>query len=398
MTVDSAWRCAFSSRLATALASKRREPRTCAPDTAATSNETDDRGRSRSTSARTTSSRSSGTRSSLRSIACCSASRSSTSDSMRSSSSSAALSAEPGSTSRPCAASTSSCARIAAIGLFNSCEASATKRSWRSCAPSRRSSMAFIVRARRPISSRLDGSSIRRDRSPLWIAATSDRMRSTGCNARPVTSQVTAATSISSGGQANSSAPRSAAEELPTSSRLAPTITVWTPSAATAARETRTNGSSSMGSRASRRWTSISPADLVAASGGSDETFALAATTLPCGSRIWMNASSARRTDRVEGRAPPSRSAATSSARSRVAFSTFEVRSRRWSSMVTRLAAASATATTAVAASGVLPLQEDDGRAEVGAETQRRVVAVPGRELESPWAERTPQQRSRDRA
>ena len=63
------------------------------------------------------------------------------------------------------ASATSSSARLDASGLCNSCEASATKRRCRSADASRRSSIAFIVVASRPISSSVPGCGTRRSRS-----------------------------------------------------------------------------------------------------------------------------------------------------------------------------------------------------------------------------------------
>src|SRR5438128_2317957 len=60
---------------------------------------------------------------------------------------------------------TSSSARLEAIGLWSSCDASATKARWRSANLWRRSSMTFMVVASRPTSSSTFGSSTRRDRS-----------------------------------------------------------------------------------------------------------------------------------------------------------------------------------------------------------------------------------------
>ena len=91
------------------------------------------------------------------------------------------------------ARSTSSSVRMRVSGLRSSCDASATKRCCRWAASSTRSSMSFIVRARRAISSSPGGTGTRRCRSRPPIAATSARIASTGRSVRPTSHQSTTA-------------------------------------------------------------------------------------------------------------------------------------------------------------------------------------------------------------
>ena len=72
-----------------------------------------------------------------------------------------------------------------ARGERNSWEASPTKRRWAACPASMRASIAFIVCARREISSRAAGTATRSDRSAVLIADTWVRIRSTGRKERP---------------------------------------------------------------------------------------------------------------------------------------------------------------------------------------------------------------------
>ncbi len=109
--------------------------------------------------------------------------------------------ATPGQSARSgWARATSNWVRAEARGLRSSCEASLTKRRWRSEERCRRSSMRFMVAARRPTSSPVPGSGTRWCRSPAPISATRERMASTGRRARPTTSQVTTATTPTSRG------------------------------------------------------------------------------------------------------------------------------------------------------------------------------------------------------
>lgn len=87
------------------------------------------------------------------------------------------------------------------MGLRSSCEASATKRRWRSTEASSAVSVSLVVRASLATSSWVLGSGTRLLRSSEAVmAAISRRMPSTGFSARRVTSQVTPPTTTSRAG------------------------------------------------------------------------------------------------------------------------------------------------------------------------------------------------------
>ncbi len=103
---------------------------------------------------------------------------------------------------------TSRLVRIDASGLRSSCDASDTNCRCFCDDTSRRASIAFIVRARRPTSSSVSGSGTRRCIVVPVISSARSRMASTGRSARPVKYQVANAISATRSGTAISSASR----------------------------------------------------------------------------------------------------------------------------------------------------------------------------------------------
>ena len=170
--------------------------------------------------------------------------RSSTSRWRRASSSSTTSASSPTAVRSGWARATSANWRIAATGERSSWEASETNRRARCCPASSRSSIRFIVPARREISSSPGGSGTLRWRSRVEIASTSALMASTGDKALAATSQVTSPTTSKRSGMITASAIVSVLRPSTTVSRFLPTITVsmspdpWTSLA------TRRNGSS----------------------------------------------------------------------------------------------------------------------------------------------------------
>ena len=109
-----------------------------------------------------------------------------------------------------CDSATSSWARLEASGLRSSWEASATNRRCRWAERCSRSSMAFMVWAKRPTSSLTGGSPTRRSSEAVSVmAATWARMTSTGRSARPTSSHTRNPASRRTPGAPQASARRS---------------------------------------------------------------------------------------------------------------------------------------------------------------------------------------------
>jgi hypothetical protein len=149
--------------------------------------------------------------------------------SMRASSPSTPAATARQSAASPSMSATSTSVRMLATGLRSSCEASDTNWRWRRADCSSRASMAFIVRARRPISSPEAGSGTRRCMVAPPMASTSARMASTGRSARPTSAHATPATSRTSPGSPHHSARRTASTLRATSSTGVAAHTVSSP-------------------------------------------------------------------------------------------------------------------------------------------------------------------------
>jgi hypothetical protein len=108
-------------------------------------------------------------------------------------------------------------------GDLSSCDASETKRLWRAWPASSRSSILFMVVAKRAISSVPWGPRTRRWSSSVEIASTSARIDSTGARARPATLQVTAPTNSRRRGAPTSSRVPTTSVDSSTSSKVRPT-------------------------------------------------------------------------------------------------------------------------------------------------------------------------------
>src|SRR3990172_5013102 len=199
------------------------------------------------------------------------------------------------------------------MGLRSSCEASEIRRRCRVWPSSSRTSIAFIVRARRAISSSPEGSGTRRWSSAAEIAATSRRIASTGASARPTPAHVVTPTMISRTGTAASSTFMIAAELSRTESRLRPTSTMSGSPAGRTASATTTSGSSSSSEIPSmiRLWPPRR-----SAIGGSSRNRGVDASTTPAPSTTCIRTSSSSAICSDSGVVPRARSKATSCARS----------------------------------------------------------------------------------
>src|SRR5690625_2284335 len=240
------------------------------------------------------------------------------------------------------ASAISACWRKDAVGDRSSCDASDTNSRWRRAAASRRSSIRFIVRASRPISSPLGGADTRRCRSAPLISSTSRVIRSTGANARPTTNHVVTPTNTTRTGTPISRRRVAVEADSSTSSVDSPTTTVTSsPSTVASSEETRKRSPSGDS-------TVVVPSTSASTRGASSSSSVLDARTCPSAAVTCTNRSSSSPTT-SDGLWPPSKASTVDSRRWSTASSTPSSSEARNNPTSTTAPTTIATATTSVA-------------------------------------------------
>src|SRR6266536_245879 len=257
----------------------------------------------------------------------------------------AARSAVPG-----WARSTSSSERMRVSGLRRSWEASATKRRWRPVASWRRSSMAFIVRPRRAISSSPPGWGTRERRSVPPMLATCARMASTGRRVRPTRVQMSAASRAATAGMTRLRLVARIRVLSSTSSSGPATWSTMAPSPLPTRRDRSRKAFAPRRGRSTVRRASVCPAGGGLPIAAAPATLGLEASTWPSEVTIWTTTSSVP--VRVRGTRPLVTRVPRSSACCRMVSSRFSV-SSRWA-MTRPMPVVTSTAITARAASAVM--------------------------------------------